>query len=383
MSKQLRILYPDQIWPEKITGGYLRTFNLAKLAYKEFQTNIFGISENKEYEHEVDEIRLIQEKKYDNLIGKLKHYSEGIFSKNYSLMNSKKAFINLDLEETIFQIERPIVYNLLEKHNIKNYILDEHNVYWEFSEFPTFDFKNKIYNKMNSKRDKKIEIKAIKNAANILVCSERDSKLILQEIPEAEGKITIIPNCVDMDEYSSYMHKTSIKDNFKVLFVGLLSYEPNLDAVNSICDIIAPNCDNVEFIIAGNNPPYIKDKPKNVKFLGFVEDLKKCISESDICIAPLRYGSGTRFKILEYMAMKKPVISTSKGAEGIDYTKNENIIIEDDITKFGSIIYELLQDEKRMNQVGKKARKLIKSKYDWQIYEKSLNDIYNEVLDAN
>jgi glycosyltransferase involved in cell wall biosynthesis len=112
--------------------------------------------------------------------------------------------------------------------------------------------------------------------------------------------------------------------------MGLLSYPPNADAVRNICNIIAPDFDDaVEFIIAGNNPPKIKNKPKNVKFLGYVDDLKKHISKSDICIAPLMFGSGTRFKILEYMALGKLVVSTAKGAEGIDYTHDENIIIVD------------------------------------------------------
>lgn len=65
------------------------------MAFKEFQTYIFGISENEEYENRVDEIKLVQEKKYDNLLGKIKHYSEGLFSENYTLMKSKKAFAHV------------------------------------------------------------------------------------------------------------------------------------------------------------------------------------------------------------------------------------------------------------------------------------------------
>ena len=384
MSKQIRILFPDQIHQKKLTGGFLRTFNLAKLSSKEIQTYIFGISETEEYKKNLDGINLVQEKKYNNKLEKLKHYSEGLFSENYSLMTSKKAFIDFNPEKTVFQIEGPLAYNLLKKRKINNYVLDEHNVYWEFSEFPNFDFKSRIYNKLASKRDKKLEINALKNATHILACSDRDKQVMIKEVPESEGKITVIPNCVNTEEYGNYLKIENVENSFKVLFVGLLSYQPNTDAVNSICKIIAPKCnENVEFIIVGNNPPAIKNKPKNVKFLGYVEDLKKCISEADICIAPLRYGSGTRFKILEYMAMQKPIISTSKGAEGINYTNNKNIIIEDNISNFIIIIEDLLKDEMRRNQLGKEARKLVKDTYNWQIYKKTLNNIYNEVLNAD
>lgn len=57
--------------------------------------------------------------------------------------------------------------------------------------------------------------------------------------------------------------------------------------------------------------------------------------------------------------MEKPVISTSKGAEGIDYTNNKNIIIEDNITNFAQVITDLLKDEQRRNQVGKEAKNLL------------------------
>ncbi|AEG18380.1 glycosyltransferase family 4 protein [Methanobacterium paludis] len=384
MSKQVRILFPDQIHQEKLTGGFLRTFNLAKLASKEFKTYIFGISENEEYEHNFDGIHLVQEKKHKNVLEKVKHYSEGLLSENYSLMKSKKAFLNFDDDKTVFHVEGPLVYNLLKQHNIKNYVLDEQNVYWEFSEFPNFDFKNRIYNKMTAERDKRLEMESLKNATHVLACSDRDKQIMVNEVPEVEGKITVIPNCVSTVNYDNYANLKNIGNKFKVLFVGLLSYQPNTDAVNIICNNIAPKCDeNVEFFIAGNNHPVIKSKPKNVKFLGYVEDLKKCISEADICIAPLRYGSGTRLKILEYMVMGKPVVSTSKGAEGINYVNNKHIVIEDNIESFAAVIDDLLKDEKRRTQLGKEAKKLIKSKYDWQIYKKTLNKVYNEVLNAD
>lgn len=384
MPKQLRILYPDQIYPENITGGFLRMFNLAKLASKEYKTYIFGISGNV-HEFEIDEISLIQEKKYKNLLHKFKHYFNGLFSEDYSLMNSERPFNEYDFKNTIFHIEGPLVYNLIKKHKIEKFVLDQQNVYWEFSQFPSFDIKSRIYTKLASGRDKRLEIKAINAANHILACSERDKEIMSKEIPSSEDKITVVPNCINFDEYGNYVYKPKryVKE-FKVLFVGSLSYGPNIDAVNNILTTIAPNFDeNVTFMIAGNNPPNLKNKPNNVKFLGFVKDLKKLINESDICIAPLNYGSGTRLKILEYMAMGKPVISTSKGAEGIDYDNNKDIIIEDNISNFHRKISDLLNDERQCMKIGKLARKLIKSRYDWQIYQKTLINIYEDVINEN
>ena len=170
--------------------------------------------------------------------------------------------------------------------------------------FPSFDLKTKLYNTLALNRNKLLEINALKKASHILVCSERDKQIIIQELPETNDKITIIPNCIDFSEYENYLINNSIeksetKDGNCILFMGLLSYPPNRDAVFSICNKIAPYFENnIKFIIIGKNPPKIR-KPDNVEFLGYVDDLKEYILNSDICIAPLRYGSGTRFKILD------------------------------------------------------------------------------------
>lgn len=374
--KELRILHPDQIYPQK-SGGLNRTFQLAKLAADDYVTSIFGIDEN-EFDDYVEGIRLVQVKKFDNFYDKIKYSFDALFSKQYSIINSEEPIKNL-IKNTVFQIEGPYIFNYLKKKGIENYVLDEQNVYWELLKFPSYDLSSKLYKKISYKRDKQMEINAIKKASHVLVCSKRDKQIIVEEVPESEGKITIIPNCVNL---SSFQYNKITSANQSILFLGLLSYPPNKDALNSICNNIAVKLEEFNFNVIGKNPPRV-NKPKNVNFLGYVDDINSHILENDICIAPLRYGSGTRLKILEYMAMGKPVISTSKGAEGIDYTNNKNIIIEDDINNFPEKIKELAEDEKQKKYLGKNARKLIEKKYDWQIYEKPLKNVFDEVLNGS
>jgi glycosyltransferase involved in cell wall biosynthesis len=381
MFDELHILYPSRIYPEK-SGGYLRTFNIARLVSEKFsKTYILAMDENIEYNGEVDGIHLIQGKKYSNVIDKIDYYSRGIFSRNFSFKSPDRAFYNTN--NVLFQIEDPLFYNLLKKKGIKKYVLDEHNVYWKLLTFPTFNFKYRIYNKLTFARNKSIEIKAIRNATHVLVCSKRDKRVILQEVPEVANKITVIPNCVDFNEYESYLRYEDMKDRekelFFVFFVGSFAYSPNIDALHIICNKIAPSFGSeVKFIIVGGNPPDIT-RSKNVKFLGYVEDVKRYLLESDICIAPLRYGSGTRLKILEYMAMGKPVISTAKGVEGIDCIPNKDVIIEDNTDAFSERIEELLVDKRKRDDIGKNAMELIKQKYDWKIYKKTLQSVYDAI----
>lgn len=379
MINKLHILFPHSVYPSGITGGSLRTFNIARLAQHTFKSvSLYAADSHNLYNGEIDGISVYQQNCYRNRLDKMKYHTEALLSKKFSLRVPEAAFE--DKNSVLFQLEIPYFYNLLRKKNIKKFILDQQNVFWESHDFPSFDIKKKMYNFFTYKRDKEIEIQALRDATHILVCSERDKQLLIENVPSLEDKMTVIPNCIKFDDYKNYFQNYSrprvSEGTFHIVFMGLLEYEPNLDAVNTICQVIAPHFENnVKFLIIGKNPPKIR-KPENVSFLGYVEDIKGPVLQSDICIAPLRYGSGTRLKILEYLAMGKPVISTSKGAEGIEYTNGENIIIEDNFDLFTGRIHDLLNNHSMRDQLGTNGRELVRKKYDWAIYQKPLHDAY-------
>lgn len=108
-------------------------------------------------------------------------------------------------------------------------------------------------------------------------------------------------------------------------------------------------------------------------------DVRPFISNSDVCIVPLRIGGGTRLKILEYFAMEKPVISTSIGAEGIDAIDGKHLIIEDDISKFPDRINELLNDTEYAGYIAKNGRKLAEEKYSWDQYGEKLSQLFSNI----
>ena len=378
MPDNLNVLYPDSLYP-KTSGGSLRTLNMARLAQSTFHSVcVYCTDADTMYKGDLNGVHVCQSYKYRDRIDKYSYYTWGLFSRNFSLRPPECAFD--DINSAAFQLEGPYFYNLLKKKGIKDYILNEHNVYWELLDFPAYSPKERLYHLLAAKRDKNIEIEALCNATQILVCSEQDKMVLSENIQNIEDKIIIIPNCVDFIQYKIYLkqHSSQINESGKktILFTGGLSYPPNVDAVYTICNDIAPNFENnVEFIIAGDNPPTVK-KPENVIFLGYVKDIMQTMLQSDICIAPLRYGSGTRFKILEYMAMSKPVVSTYKGAEGIEYTNHRDIIIEDDFTEFSGRIADLLENRAVGEWLSKNAQELVCQKYDWEIYRKPLHDAY-------
>ena len=372
-------MFPSVIYPDE-SGEPLRTFNLAKLAQSYFdEVNIFAKVENNFYKGNVSGINIYQEKKYEDIFDKYGYYFKRLLYKKCSFIVSEKAFKN----DSLIQLESPYFYHAIKSKGIDDYVLDQHNVYWEFKKFPKYSFLYKFIDKVTYKRDKKIEKDAINNATHIIACSERDKEIMIEEVPTCKNKISIIPNCIDYEKYDLFLkNNTQITNKNKktVLFVGLLSHPPNRDAVDLIFKKIAPKLDD-DFIIKiiGKYPPNVIP-PKNVKFLGYIDNLNQQLLDADICISPLRFGSGTRLKILSYLAMRKPVISTSKGAEGLDYENGKNIIIEDDIDNYHNRIINLIEDEKMMKQLGNQGEMLVKEKYDWKIYTEKLKKIYETVL---
>ncbi len=169
------------------------------------------------------------------------------------------------------------------------------------------------------RRFKNYEVTTISQADLILVCSEREKELLVQEGLDSHV-VMVVPNLVDSREYYSVEPKDTI------LFLGTLDYYPNQQAIEFLINDFFPNLDSdiwaqFRFVIAGRNP-----------FLGLAEKLSKfnvclqtnltqkeiyaLLSRTYLSLVPLQHGSGTRLKIVESLFANSYVLSTPLGAEG-------------------------------------------------------------------
>jgi len=222
----------------------------------------------------------------------------------------------------------------------------------------------------------------------ILTVSKREKKLLIDYGFPPE-KIAVIPNGVDTITFrpecnKDYNEKLPLTDPH-VIFVGNMEYLPNREAVKAIASHVAPEVrkelGKVEFLIVGRAPQDLRDKYSfSLTFSGSVDDVVRFLVDSDVAIAPLFQGSGTRLKILEYFSCGLPVVSTTIGVEGLEVENGVNVFVEDDMEKFASRIVELLSNRRLSDGLGRAARELVVSKYDWQAIGKQLENVYHNIL---
>lgn len=237
---------------------------------------------------------------------------------------------------------------------------------------------------------KKHELSILENFDHIITVSNFDKQAYVSE-GILKDKIDVIPNGVDTKFFNP--HTLNVNNPYpkknNVLFMGKMSYLPNVYGLSKYLKYVHPLVKKVDKnyilnIIGKDCPNWLEVMAENdtsLNPIGYVNDVRDYILNADVCIAPLTAGSGTRLKILEYMALGKPVVSTQLGAEGIDAENNKNLIIENDWSNFAQGIIELLNDKDYANKIGSNGRLLVEEKYDWMKIIKKQIEIYKNLLD--
>lgn len=159
----------------------------------------------------------------------------------------------------------------------------------------------------------------------------------------------------------------------KLLYMGTMTYYPNIDAVLYFVEQIQPYLkqdSTIPLCIAGREPPqiiYNLATPESaIEIIADPVDMSSIAAQCQIAIVPLRLGSGTRIKILHAMAMGLPVVSTSLGCEGLEVTHGEHLLISDRPEEFARAILKLNSERQLWQKLRTNGRKLVEEKYDWQ-----------------
>lgn len=263
-------------------------------------------------------------------------------------------------------------------------ILDAHNVEYDnfrrMSKLKGSPIRKNFY----TREYKKVyheETQAFKRHDAIFVTSERDGSIIKRD---AQTKQFVIPNGVDMDYFNP---NGAVEEPFSMVFTGSMGYLPNHEGMMYFLDEIFPvikeKVPQAKIYIVGNKPrPELLDyQSDSVTITGFVEDVRPYIDQASVFVVPLTMGSGTRLKVVEAFSMRKPVVSTSIGCEGLDVEDGENLIIKDNATAFAEAVVELFEDQQLKSKLITNGYELAKQKYDWSVIGESIDEAFLTLKD--
>jgi glycosyltransferase involved in cell wall biosynthesis len=199
-------------------------------------------------------------------------------------------------------------------------------------------------------------------------------------IPPAQ--IYIVPNGVDVSAADSVASRAEPNT---LIYNGAMTFAPNRDAmyffVREALPLVRAQAPDVKLRITGHVEQVAQNELSEdnvVLFTGYLPDIKPLVKASTICIVPLRQGGGTRLKILEAMALRTPVVATTKGAEGLNVHHREHLLIADTPRAFADAILELLENPRLRETLTANAYAQVRREYDWNVIGEHLNRLLVE-----
>jgi polysaccharide biosynthesis protein PslH len=228
----------------------------------------------------------------------------------------------------------------------------------------------------------KWEQQAVRAADGLVAVSDLEAQWLRQVAPSTP--IRIVNNGVDVDLYQPM---PEVRPQQQIVFTGAMDYPPNIDAAvwftQEIWPLVRARQPDLRFVIAGRKPTSQVQRLSEVPGVivtGELPDMKPHIAGSLALVVPLRSGGGTRLKILQAMAMGRPVVSTTLGAEGLEVRNGENILIADEPAAFVEALEKLAHTPRLGSYIGDAGRQLVLDRYDWQQCLQGLEDLYGSVL---
>ncbi|MBN1972657.1 MAG: glycosyltransferase [Sedimentisphaerales bacterium] len=225
------------------------------------------------------------------------------------------------------------------------------------------------------------EMDAINRYSGVVVCSSKDKKYLGNT-----GNIFVIPNGATVDANSVF--NPGIPG--RMLYIGTMNYYPNEDAVCYFVKNILPRVQSqipeAHLVVVGKNPSKaIRDiaDGKTVQIIGRVDDVSPYLKEAALSVVPLRIAGGTRLKILESLACKTPVVSTTIGAEGLEIEDGKHIIIADENRQFSDACVRLMGSVEMRRQLSENGYDLVKNFYSWDIISDKVKYILDSIISNN
>lgn len=226
------------------------------------------------------------------------------------------------------------------------------------------------------------EVRAANRFQQVITVSDCDRKRLLElgvNVP-----VSVIGNGVDCLLLKPLPEPAS--DTEEILFIGTMGYLPNRDAARYLVDEILPKIrssrpDCQLNLVGSGGDEHLAGLavPGVVNVTGRIDDLLPYYARSKLAVVPLRSGGGSRLKILEALALGRPVVSTTLGQEGLCLQDGVDILTADDAQTFADRVIGLLEDESSRQQLAIAGRTRVENEYDWDLLAGRLLGMYESL----
>jgi glycosyltransferase involved in cell wall biosynthesis len=271
--------------------------------------------------------------------------------------------------------------------NVRHLVIDAHNIESELRADLLRGERGSLglMASLEVERFRRRERRLFRHAERIWVCSAEDAILLKHLVSRAHQSV-IWPNVIEVESYVQVRSKAlRTPAAFErtaptIVFVGYFHYAPNREAAETLIDDIFPRVvrqlSDARLVLVGREPSQrmlaAAARDARIVVTGAVDDTRPYLRLADVCAVPLHAGGGTRLKILEAFASGIPVVSTSKGIEGIAAVNGRDVVIADDRDAFASAIVDILSRPDRYRAQSDAALDLARRAYSLGTLERLL-----------
>lgn len=224
----------------------------------------------------------------------------------------------------------------------------------------------------------KAERRAYRGFDRCLAVSEADAAEIQRMAPGVA--VSVVPNGVDLTQFTPPVDPVA---PHLMVFTGAMDWLPNIDGIKFFVREILPRIRQrdaeARLVVVGSNPSdrLVRElADHSVRFTGTVEDVRPYLMQASLVVVPLRAGGGTRLKILEAWALRRPVLSTTIGAEGLPAAHGKNIALADSPEDFAREAVRLLSDASAAERLGAAGRRVAEELFGWDRVARALLGAY-------
>ncbi|GAA5180394.1 TIGR03087 family PEP-CTERM/XrtA system glycosyltransferase [Niveibacterium umoris] len=230
---------------------------------------------------------------------------------------------------------------------------------------------------------------AVGLTCGVTFVSEAEAALFRQLAPECGKHVHAVSNGVDAEYFSPVNGRPSPFNTSEraIVFTGAMDYWPNVDAVVWFAREVWPTVSranpDLSFWVVGMNPASeVKSLADvaGIRVTGSVPDVRPYLQHATAVVAPLRIARGIQNKVLEAMAMARPVIASSAAATGIDAALGTELLVADAASEFANTLQSVIDNEARSRAIGAAARARVVSDYSWEAHLVKLDSLFEGAL---